>query len=122
MPPPHLRCGQQIGGVVGLGVRARKDMHVEHHEIHHVKTQGLPLPVDLEAQIGAGPVQQRHEVVADRLDARARQIAHRLDPCRDLCRGTGTLQLDRIRHPDRLAYIPAQAGLLDPRLKGRDIP
>ena len=60
-------------------------------------------------QIGTGPVQYGHEVVADAVDALCREIAQRLLIDLYLCVAVGTAILDGFHHRQRFYHTPAHA-------------
>ena len=67
---PRFRLGDAGGAVAGLGVPALQDEQVVGGEIDRVEAQRIAGRRQPVRQVGAGPVDHRHEIVADRRDAR----------------------------------------------------
>ncbi len=67
-----------LGAVVALGVAPREDEEIEGGEGVGIEPERPRTVGQLIGEVGAGPVEHRHEVVADGADARAREVADRL--------------------------------------------
>src|SRR5215213_2466364 len=107
--------------VVDLRAFAPEHMQIESREAVTVEAQRGRAGWHRIIEIGAGPVDHRHHVVADRANALRRDRAHALDPDLGLARGARAATLDVIRYRNALDHGPFQrhaAGwrVLDQRL------
>ena len=96
-------------------------MHIVGSKIDHIKPKCVTSSCDGIVKIGACPIKQWYEVVANRFDVCGREAAHGLDPCSNLCRCSTATQFDRVRHPYGFADVPSQTGLFDNGFRGVDV-
>ena len=111
--------------VFGLRALALEHMQVERREAVIVEAQRGRAGRHRIIEIGAGPVDHRHHVVADGADAFGGDRPHALDPDFGLTRSAGAAALDVVRHRNALDHGPFErrtAGrrVLDERLALRD--
>ena len=104
---PRGLGGQSLGVILG-SARALQDMDVEGHEVRQVEPHRPRALARRPAQVGAGPVQHRHEVVADRADAAVRQPAQRFLPIGDMGAPVAGLGLDVLADGDAFDHLPFQ--------------
>ena len=72
------RRSDALGRIVRLGAVALEDEKVVSRAIDGVEPERRPAVGKRPIEVGAGPVGDRHEIVAEGLDAGARSIADRL--------------------------------------------
>ena len=108
--------GEQLVRIGRRCIRPLQDMDVIGDEIGHVEAQRIAARGALPHEIGARPIDHRHEIVADRLDAAPRQAGHAGLPGVDLVAIGAVAELDLRRDGNRFADAPAQARLLDDAL------
>jgi hypothetical protein len=65
-------------GVVGLGLLPAQHVQLKGGHLRGREAQAGAAARDGGGKVGAGPVDQRHEVVADRVDAIRRKVRHAL--------------------------------------------
>ena len=105
---PPAGAVQLRRGVVRLGALSAEDIQVEGGLFRQVAAQDPAAVFQLHGQVGPGPVQHRHEVVADPGEALPTEVGQAL-----LVRppgGTGTLPsgFDAVMHRQALHHRPAQ--------------
>ena len=96
-------------------------MHVVGDEIDHLESEGTGGVIQFEVEVGAGPVNDRHEVVADAADTLSTEIAERLAVVFDQFLVAASAQLDVLVHGDALNHNPRQAMLSEQRLAGANV-
>ncbi|MNG00994.1 hypothetical protein D3C84_839530 [compost metagenome] len=109
-----------FGAVFGLRSGALEDEQIEGGECGLIETQCPATIRQFIGQVGTGPVQHRHKVVADDIDAAARQVAHALLVVGDVLVAPSTAALDVFVHRNAFHHRPAQAGRFDHLLARRD--
>ena len=95
------------------GAGALEDVDVEIGELGVVEIQVRGAVRVLMEQVRAGPVQHRHEVVADAVDALGGEVPQRLLVHFDLLVPVGTAVFDGLHDGERLHDAPAHAVALD---------
>ena len=106
---PVLRPRQDIGRVIRLRARALQHEAVEGREFVQVEAQGRRAAGQRIGQFGAGPVDHRHEIVADRRDAALREVAHGLAVIVEQGLEVAFADLDAFMDRQALDDAPAQA-------------
>ena len=113
--------GTLLGRILLLGARTFQDEEVEGHEGRAFETQ-RPRPVGkLIGEVRARPVQHRHEVVGDDVDAARRQVADRLLVILDIGLEVARAGLDVLVHRDALHDRPHEARIGDHLLPLADL-
>jgi hypothetical protein len=110
-----------LGRVFGLGVLAPQDEQVEGCELRRIEAQRQRAVRQAIGEVGARPVDDRHEVEADRPDVAGPEIADGLRigvQMRPPVAGAG---LDVLRHRHALHHRPGEAGRGDLRLAPFDL-
>ena len=110
------RCCSPFFRVISFGAHTLQNEYVVRGEITHVEAQGISGAGQLPAQVGAGPVDDRHEVVANDLYASLYDGRQRVFPgVRELPKRTA-LQLNGIVNGNTFDHRPSQSRRLDLRL------
>ena len=118
---PLARRLDAVRRMFGLGVAPLQHQHVIGAEIHHVEAHRRAAVPHGIIQIGAGPVGDRHEIVADRRDAGSGDGAdRRLVVVDQLAEAAGT-GLDVLVHDDALDDRPFEPAGLDFGLALQDL-
>ena len=86
-----------------------QNMQLKCGERHGVEAQRAHAVRQLPAQIGAGPVQHWHKVVADGIDAAGGEIAQRLLIVGDIALPVAALGFDRLVHRHAFHHRPVQS-------------
>ena len=121
---PGARARQDLRRVIVLGAGTLEHEAVEGRELVRVEAQRAAAARQRRAEIGAGPVEDRHEVVADGGDAAGGEIAQRLAVIVEERLEVALAELDRLGHRQALHHAPAQAErcvALDQRLSPLDL-
>ncbi len=118
---PRLRRGERSGGIIPLGARPLEAQNVVGDEGRQIEAQRQPLRRRRKGEVGARPVDHRHEVVANGSDAGADEADQTILPGVDIAPPRALAQLDRRGDRDRFADIPGQAGVLDGALARRHV-
>ncbi len=105
----------RVGGIVVGGAGALQREHVIGDEIDDIEAQGRAAP-HRPGKVGARPVDDRHEVVADGGDAVAAERGQQFLPGVNVVPPIGAARLDGIGHRDALDHRPAQPRRFDHRL------
>ena len=100
--------GDNLGSEIVVRTAPRQNMNVEGREIHHVKAHAFAAIRQPPRQIGAGPVKDGHEVVAQHLDPAGREIAQAFLPCRDIDADITALAFDVFGNGQALDHFPFQ--------------
>ena len=100
--------GDHIVGEALGSARALEDVDVECGEVDQVKAHAARAARTLPGQIGAGPVEHRHEVVADGLETGLGKVPHRGLPTLDMSLPLALLLLDVFRDGQRFDHVPDQ--------------
>ena len=95
--------------MIGLRAGALQHEAVEGGEFMRVEAQGRAAAGQRVGEFGAGPVDHRHEVVADRRDAALRQIAQGLAVIVEQGLEVAFADLDAFMDRQALDDAPAQA-------------
>ncbi|MNG02092.1 hypothetical protein D3C84_851000 [compost metagenome] len=106
--------------VFGLRIRALEDEQVERGKRGLIETQRPTTIRHFPRQVGASPVQYRHEVVAHDIEAAARKVAHALLVVGDVLVTPTTAALDVFMHRNAFHHRPAQACGFDHLFARRD--
>ncbi len=99
---------RDVFGIVGIG--ACKDVDVEGGEVREVEPHAGGARVQRPVEVRAGPVQDRHEIVADDLYAGRGEVAEALLPGGDMAAPIPALALDVLGHRQALDHGPVEAG------------
>ena len=89
---------------------ATQDKYVEGREVREIVAHAGGAVGQPPMQLRPGPVEHRHEVVADDLDARGREVFKAGLVALDVCAPVAPLLLDVLRHRQALDNVPSQAG------------
>ena len=121
---PGARPGDDLRRVIGLGAGALQHEAVEGGELVRVEAQRPAAARLHRVQLGAGPVEDRHEVVADDGHAAGGEVAQRLTVIVEERLQIALAELDRLGHRQALHHTPAQPKrgvALDQRLAPLDL-
>ena len=105
--------GELEGGPLLAGTRALQDIDVEVGELGVVEVKVRGAVGIVVEQVGAGPVEYGHEVVADAVDALGREVAQALLVDLNLVVAVRTAVLDGLYYWQALDDAPAHAVTLD---------
>ena len=114
-------ASMRLGRMVGLGAAALQHQHVIGAEIDHVEAQRRAAVPHRIVEVGAGPVGDRHEIVADRPDAGGGDGADRRLVVVDQLAEAAGAGLDVLVHDDALDDRPVEPAGLDLGLALRDL-
>ena len=89
---------------------ALKDMDVEGGEVDQVEAHAGAAMVDAVGEVRARPVENRHEIVADRFQAAFGQVGEALFVVGDVAAPVALLLLDVFRNGQAFDHLPGQAG------------
>lgn len=109
-PTSRLACRYVV--VFG-GARPLQQMEVEGNEVDPVEAHRLGAVTGSPAQVGARPIEHRHEIVADGADAGRCQAAQRFLPVGNVLAPRAGLRLDAFRHRDAFDDLPLEAAVAD---------
>mmetsp|Transcript_46891 Transcript_46891/g.118152 ORF Transcript_46891/g.118152 Transcript_46891/m.118152 type:complete len:227 (+) Transcript_46891:127-807(+) len=109
----YLRLLELLGLVVYLGVWPLQNVQVEDSEVPAVEAQRDAAVAPFKVQVGPSPVHDRHEVVAQYVDAAGPHVADALLVRLDEPIAVRATVLDLLVHGDALDDGPRQAGVLD---------
>ena len=98
-----------------FGARPPQQVQLERDKVGAVEGERARAVRPFLRELGARPVEHRHEVVRDARDAARAEVAHRLAPVCDVAVAVGAGALDRLVHRDRLDHREREARRLDER-------
>ena len=107
--------------IVRLGAGALQDMQLERGEGDVIETQRFGAVRQRIGQIGARPVEDRHEVVADGVDAAGREVAQRLLIVGDMPPPIAAVGFDLFMYRHALHHRPHQPFFRQQRLPRADL-
>ncbi|MNS41113.1 hypothetical protein D3C72_734580 [compost metagenome] len=99
--------------IIGLCVGALQDVNIEGGEIGKIEAHRLRAVFGFPAQVGAGPVQHGHEIVADGADAGGGKAAQRLLPVGYMGFPIAGLGLDILGNRHAFHHVPIKTAGLD---------
>ena len=105
--------GDLFGRVVPFGAGALQDEDLKRGELRLVEVKRLGAVRQPVVQVGADPVQHRHEVVGDHFHAALAEIAQALLVVRDVLLAAAAAGLDILVDRQALDYAPDKTGVLD---------
>ena len=105
-----IRLSDLFGGIVRFRARALEDMQFKGGEFNLIETQGFGAIRQDVFQIGTGPVEDRHKVVAHGTDAALGQIAQALLVVSDPLRVVAGMGFDLFVNRYAFDHRPYQPG------------
>jgi hypothetical protein len=96
--------------VIVFGAPTREQHRIKNAELQHVEAHGRCAVGHPGGQIGAGPIQDRHEIVADGLKALVGEVAQRLLVGLVMLGDRPGLGLDGLRHRHAFHHVPGESG------------
>ena len=101
-----LCFGLIILAILLLSTRTAQDIEVESHERRTLKSQSQRAILNLIGKIGASPIQDRHKVIGDAVDATLGKVAYREFIILDISLKITCLRLDVFVYGDTLHHTP----------------
>lgn len=117
----RFRLGDTCRAVAGFGIPALQDENVVCGKIDRIETQGVARRWKPIGKVGAGPVDHRHEIIADRRNASLGERTDRVLVPADIAKPIRRADLDRIVDGNALHDRPGQPFGLDDPLALQDV-
>ena len=122
---PHGRkaAGRRVDhrlGVIVARVRPPQNVQIEDGEIDQVEDHRPAAAFGRRAQIGPRPVEDRHEIVADRFDAAGGEVGEAFGIARNVAAPVAAPRLDGLGNGQALDHLPGKARRRAVRV-GRDL-